>query len=544
MASFFKGRGEGWTPPANDSSPAPNENNKKWISGLVSGAGKIISSVFRSSDASDSEFEEDDAEMLSSDEKEDDTSHKKLVKLNQESAPGQVEETNTIIIPPTSKSKINIQQLITKETFTREESEKLIKLIESRVEEASYQKLEYAPFSTVEVSPEMRSMAIAESKKWLEEKKKSTPSSSKTIDLGPCKFNTDMPLFEIESDIGSPVDLAKSYMQSKPPWQSPFLTSSSTLFSTPPSGSSKFSGGFIQGTFDHSLSSSRFLKRDYISTGLWDPKEETSRRVRSRLSGSAFDSISSFTGPGSTSGIYNRDVLDPLKSLNFSLLDDKAPSHADVIVPPSQAGTAEGMVNTLEPTLGNNVLLESQQVAEKEQRITEETAVNVNKETGSIAEVVILETSNPIHPTFSEKNDVVGQDQNILTDEQGTLEGSKSAREPENFADASFTGPKQHGDGGDLHITNSLHGSTNKSSANGPAVHSNMESEFESSINGGPTSSTVGPDVSDDKSLNGSDTGTGLKTPKPDATPIRKGRKRVVSGRSRGRGRGKVRGTT
>lgn len=76
------------------------------------------------------------------------------------------------------------------------------------------------------------------------------------------------------------------------------------------------------------------------------------------------------------------------------------------------------------------------------------------------------------------------------------------------------------------------------------AVQSNMESEFESSINGGPTSSTAGPDISDDKSLNGSDTGTGLKSSKPDATPIRKGRKRVVSGRGRGRGRGKVRAAT
>ena len=65
MASFFKGRSEGSTPPANDSA-SPNENSKKWISGLVSGAGKIISSVFRSSDASDSECEEDDTEMLSS----------------------------------------------------------------------------------------------------------------------------------------------------------------------------------------------------------------------------------------------------------------------------------------------------------------------------------------------------------------------------------------------------------------------------------------------------------------------------------------------
>jgi hypothetical protein len=70
-----------------------------------------------------------------------------------------------------------------------------------------------------------------------------------------------------------------------------------------------------------------------------------------------------------------------------------------------------------------------------------------------------------------------------------------------------------------------------------------MESEFESSINGGPTSSTAGPDVSDDKSLNDSNTQTSPKAIEPGMSPIRKGRKRVVSGRSRGRGRGRGRGT-
>jgi hypothetical protein len=70
-----------------------------------------------------------------------------------------------------------------------------------------------------------------------------------------------------------------------------------------------------------------------------------------------------------------------------------------------------------------------------------------------------------------------------------------------------------------------------------------MDSEFESSINGGPTSSTAGPDVSDDKSLNDSNTQTGLKAIEPGMSPSRKGRKQVISGRSRGRGRGRGRGT-
>lgn len=39
---------------------------------------------------------------------------------------------------------------------------------------------------------------------------------------------------ELKSDKGSPVDLAKSYMQSLPPWQSPLL--GSRRFKSPPSG--------------------------------------------------------------------------------------------------------------------------------------------------------------------------------------------------------------------------------------------------------------------------------------------------------------------
>jgi hypothetical protein len=38
----------------------------------------------------------------------------------------------------------------------------------------------------------------------------------------------------VEDDKGSPVDVAKSYMQSLPPWQSPLL--GSRKFKTPPSG--------------------------------------------------------------------------------------------------------------------------------------------------------------------------------------------------------------------------------------------------------------------------------------------------------------------
>ena len=48
----------------------------------------------------------------------------------------------------------------------------------------------------------------------------------------------------IDSDMGSPVDLAKSYMQSLPPWQSPF--SGSQKFNPSPSKYSRSLAEVIQ----------------------------------------------------------------------------------------------------------------------------------------------------------------------------------------------------------------------------------------------------------------------------------------------------------
>ncbi|KAJ3704625.1 hypothetical protein LUZ61_008330 [Rhynchospora tenuis] len=496
------------TPPTNS-----DGGDKKWISGLLSGAGKIISSVFAAA-SSDSEDDEDDDQAL-------------------------LQDPNTNL-PPQTNSKITIHRLITNQSFSRQESDKLIKLIESRVLQPTppynqqNHNIDHTPYSSLQASPEMCTAAVAEAKKWFQEKKKSASSTSKTADLGPCKLSADMSHFEIEGDIGSPVDLAKSYMLSKPPWQSPFLTSASTLFSTPLSGPSKFSSEAIHGTFDHSLPSSRFLKRDYISTGLWDPKEESSRRVRSKLSGSAFDSISSFIRPNSSFRLFDRDILESEKNLNSSLAEGKEPSNPDVDVPSLQAGTADQMVNAAEPTLGNNAL----QCAEEQRNadVTTDISVDLNKAIEGIPEMVILEMSSATVPALRGKNNAADQDQKILTDDQAALEGNKGPQEPQYHSD-----PKPHE--GDLHITNSLHGSTNKNSANGLAAQSNMESEFESSINGEPTSSTAGPDISEDKSQNGSGIHTGTKNSEPGTSPIRKGRKRAVSGRGRGRGRGRVRGT-
>ena len=60
----------------------------------------------------------------------------------------------------------------------------------------------------------------------------------------------------LDSDMGSPVDLAKSYMQSLPPWQSPYL--GSQKFITSPSGGVHIYDD--EGKSKYSISSSKVMR--------------------------------------------------------------------------------------------------------------------------------------------------------------------------------------------------------------------------------------------------------------------------------------------
>ncbi|KAJ3676884.1 hypothetical protein LUZ60_002608 [Juncus effusus] len=459
MASLFRGHPD--EPAQNPSNTnSTNSSPSKWLVGLVSSAGKLISSVFRSADESGSdedEFEDgEDVNMISDDEKDvADEPQRKLQESNQD----KIDDPKAI--SPISPSKAAIEQLLTQETFSREESDKLIKLIQSRIIE---------PSSPVDPSSspvrQIYSEAVSEAKKWVMEKKQRLDSKTFDLGLGPCGFNTDMTQFGIESDIGSPIDVAKSYMQSKPPWKSPFLTNNnnSTVFKTPPvslSGPRRFSDDVMlasSSSFNYSFSSSKGLKRDFLSTGLWDPLEDSSRRIRSRL-----------IQTDSSSKLFETDIGGKQNEGN----------------PVGEQTETQG------PICENNDLMQD----------------GINQKTSEEnAEAVILEAVDPV--TASEKND-----EQIPSDE--------GLKEPNAVSEAR---PSEI----DLNKTNSLHESTNKNSKNGVAEKSNMESEFESSTNGGLASSTG--------------TGTEMETRKTeslkaDVMPVRKGRKRVVSGRGRGRGK-------
>ncbi|TXG62360.1 hypothetical protein EZV62_013723 [Acer yangbiense] len=99
-----------------------------------------------------------------------------------------------------SENKRMIEQLLMQEIFSREECDRLIRIIKSRVidshmiGDAENKSLIELPRGIVDSDsnmPEFCSAAVTEAKKWLG-KKKSGSNSKSTLDLGPCTLNTAM----------------------------------------------------------------------------------------------------------------------------------------------------------------------------------------------------------------------------------------------------------------------------------------------------------------------------------------------------------------
>ncbi|XP_038898993.1 protein KAKU4 [Benincasa hispida] len=270
--------------------------NPSWISKFIfsptrtiaTGAGKLLSSVFvsdSSSSSSDSESEDDD---------EDDVHDENCVFQGAEGVKknGTSEMVNLFRkdFPPVKKdSKHLIEQLLMQETFSRAERDKLFQIIESRVVECQTNEGQAAGRLT-EISnravdnddgrPAVCGTAILEAKKWLNEKRLGLGSTSTLkLDDGPCTLNSTMLPVVNNEEMGSPVDVAKSYMQARPPWASP-STNNFEFKSPSPLGLQLFKEETSYSISGNPLSSSR-IKRDSPTSGSWNIQEEL-RRVRSK----------------------------------------------------------------------------------------------------------------------------------------------------------------------------------------------------------------------------------------------------------------------
>ncbi|PIA40852.1 hypothetical protein AQUCO_02400123v1 [Aquilegia coerulea] len=302
-------------PPSISSSAAPDDENPNRLVGLISpatrvisGAAKIISSVFFPDSPTASSSSEED-----SDDEEDDISSEDDGRLHQNVATSEVNKYLENNIPLTiqgNENKLAIEQLLMQETFSRDEYNRFVKIIESRVVEDSANKdgngnvfADGANGNGVNSSssrgpvlfmPDITNAAVMEAKKWVEEKKLETNSHlDKTH--GTFTSNTCMPSNVTEGESGSPVHMARSYMKSRTPMASPGLGHFG--FQTPsPSRMHPLKEDTPYESGVHALSSSKDLKRSYL----------------------AVDSCNSVDGPRRVRFKSGEDAAQPLSENNYS----------------------------------------------------------------------------------------------------------------------------------------------------------------------------------------------------------------------------------
>ncbi|KAM1247383.1 hypothetical protein EV1_043088 [Malus domestica] len=288
--------------------PAPPEN-PNWFSRLIysptrkiaSGAGKIISSVFGPDSSSSSSSSSEDGTDDEADDDNEDISTQEDDGLNKRN--GTSEEIKFLEKePPATLGKSNkkhvIEQLLMQETFSREECDRLLKIIKSRV--VGFTNAEGAENTRPDVeSPVMKA------KKWLSEKRLGS-TSKPVLDHGTHTLSALMFPQGGEDEGGSPVDVAKVYMRARPPWASPSIKHGE-LRSPSSIGMQLFNEETPYSTGGNSVSTSK-LKRDAPATGSWNIQEEI-RRVRSKATEELLRSLPSTRIDWSTSALEKRSVL-------------------------------------------------------------------------------------------------------------------------------------------------------------------------------------------------------------------------------------------
>ncbi|CAL5024999.1 unnamed protein product [Urochloa decumbens] len=497
--------------PAEGEAGSAEGSSPGWLSGFVSGAKRVISSVLLFSSpeetGSGEEEEEDDEEGngLNSDENED--------VLDAQGA-----------IVPYSESKLAIEQMVMKETFTRDECDKMVELIKSRVIDPMFRKAReygspeetpsrnagighnftgvwrsfkhdqdfsksvplssmrpgsFSPGSPLQASPELCTAAVTEAKKWLEEKRQGL--GLKPEDNEKCTLNTDMLTSGIDSDIGSPVDLAKSYMQSLPPWQSPFL--GSQKFNTSPS---KYSSSLSKVT----------TKEDYLSN-FWKKLEE-SRRAHIGSSGGT-----------------DEKVGEPAKTNNGA---KETVSGCSIPITPTE-DRIDGIGEPVDLTKDNGNAPEEHHAASE---IQSDKVAEGNKVSSTGISKDATDHAGDVKAPTAEPNIDIGESH---------INSASECRSKD-------AGPT---------IQTRINGSTKRTSANGLLDQSNANSRLESSGKDNPSctnSSSAVPrtsnDLTESAAVDSVENGTGMNPEEPvkgvSRRNLRRGRKRVVRG-PKGRGR-------
>ncbi|XP_007011585.2 PREDICTED: protein KAKU4 isoform X2 [Theobroma cacao] len=312
----------------------PTQQNPNWISRhvfsptrtIVTGAGRILSSVFGYESSSSSSSSSSSDCDFSSDDTDDNNDDKDVLSQGVHT----IEHREPLSFAGKTETKRLIEQLLVQETFSREECDKLTNIIKSRVMDSPMltgmgdARLNETPNRTggsdVEIH-DLCSAAVMEARKWLEEKKLGSSSKSE-LDNETSARNPVTFTHGAEGETGSPVDVAKSYMRTRPPWASP-STKNIGFRSSSPIGMPLFKEDTPYSIGGNSFSSFK-LKRGSPATGSWNIQEEI-RKVRSKATEEMLRTRSSSKIDWSSFSFEHKSGLDSLVAKTLGPAEEDNP---------------------------------------------------------------------------------------------------------------------------------------------------------------------------------------------------------------------------
>ncbi|XWS17924.1 hypothetical protein CRYUN_Cryun33cG0109900 [Craigia yunnanensis] len=417
--------------------------NPNWISRhvfspthtIVSGATRALSSVFgfaSSSSSSSSSSSDCDSTSDNTDDNNDDQD------VSSQGA-HTIEDREPQSFAGKNEMKHLIAQLLMRETFSREECDKLTNIIRSRVVDSPTIKamglgrLNETPNRTggsdVEIH-DLCSTAVMEARKWLEEKKSGSDSKSE-LHHGTCALNSVTLKHGFEGEAGSPVDMAKSYMRNRPPWASP-STNIIEFRSPSPIGMPLFKEEIPFSVGGNSLSLSK-RKRDSPATGSWNIQEEI-RKVRSKATEEMLRTLSSPKIDWSLFALEHKRGSDSLVANDLGPAEEDNPqsskksvdAHVDLAARPVSQITQDALHNDALPspaTLGCEKNQEMEAIQSIEGKRDE--TLDVGQKLQSTVDIKTASNSDVVAADVDHLKDTNGSILQFSSTMEGTVQGSQ-----------------------------------------------------------------------------------------------------------------------
>ncbi|KAM3379425.1 protein KAKU4 isoform X1 [Capsicum galapagoense] len=400
---------------------------------IISGAAKIITSVFNSETSSSSESEDNDS-IFEDDAREENDICSEVDELNK----------HPQLCGERSQTKHLIEQLLMQETFSRKERDQLVMIINSRVVDSSSLEGEGSlglhstiPYKTIaDDSLAHSNQAIIEARKWLEEKRDGLRSDNTFVGLSSVGKSVD-------DSFSSPVEMAKSYMKVRPLWASPTVDHSGLR--TPSQMKSKLFDEETPYTVSGDSLSSLKKKNSYAS-GSWNIHEEI-RKVRSNATEDLLRahpsketdyqlrSVERKAEPnsavGDLTGTSTVEKIDDSSSLRLAKLSDVPIKWSDVEI--TQDG-GESETGPLNPS--SSIQLKDQTI-----RVGEHAARESVMPSGPVLSSEHNDGSGP-HITGSEAREVTRPNLAQSSNGYASLEASLSAGQTRGQNDSHIGGEK------------------------------------------------------------------------------------------------------